>query len=391
MSSTVGLRNVTFDDRDTNTLQYQGSWFNQGTWNASSVGETGTLSSTNDVNANVTFTFPTPAVAFYYYGIPRSRGGSYGICIDCDPNNRIFLPIDGVNTTDNGQNPPIVLFSMNFKTPGVHEVILRNQADPRFNGNSQLTLDRFDLEVVDPNAGSSSSSSSSSSSTASSSTSSTSNTAEPAVAAGSSSSTPVGAIVGGVLGGLAAILAIIILLFWLRTRKRKATLVHPPDQESEHHPYSDRPPSHSQVIQPFAYPAMQESSSGRTGASVVSSGGYGISSGKGAPLVSRHPQFQPSISTFSDVTSAGQSSSGAPASTSTQPTFSSVVSGPRREQDGGPLPLPVEEEEDQQDTLPPEYGTVFASRRATIRRGGGDASAAEPDNSGSLSPVRRKS
>jgi hypothetical protein len=32
----------------------------------------------------------------------------------------------------------------------VHEVILQNQPDPAFNGNSQITLDRFELTVPDP-------------------------------------------------------------------------------------------------------------------------------------------------------------------------------------------------------------------------------------------------
>lgn len=51
----VGFRNQTFDDRDTGSLVYQGFWFNQGTWNASNTGDTGTLTSSNDPNANVTF------------------------------------------------------------------------------------------------------------------------------------------------------------------------------------------------------------------------------------------------------------------------------------------------------------------------------------------------
>ena len=47
------------------------------------------------------------AVAFYYYGIPRCCGGYYAICVDCDPNNPIFTHIDAVNTSDDGQNPPV--------------------------------------------------------------------------------------------------------------------------------------------------------------------------------------------------------------------------------------------------------------------------------------------
>lgn len=31
----------------------------------------------------------------------------YGVCIDCDPNARNFDIIDGVNSTDDGRNPPV--------------------------------------------------------------------------------------------------------------------------------------------------------------------------------------------------------------------------------------------------------------------------------------------
>jgi hypothetical protein len=48
------LKNITVDNWDTNTIKYQGNWFNDGAYNASSVGQTGTLSSTNDLNANLT-------------------------------------------------------------------------------------------------------------------------------------------------------------------------------------------------------------------------------------------------------------------------------------------------------------------------------------------------
>jgi hypothetical protein len=48
------LKNVTIDDRDTNTIKYQGIWILDGAYNATSVGTSGTLSSTNDPNANFT-------------------------------------------------------------------------------------------------------------------------------------------------------------------------------------------------------------------------------------------------------------------------------------------------------------------------------------------------
>ena len=91
----------------------------------------------------------------------------YGICVDCDPNNQIFETIDAVNTTDDGKNPPVrrltsrlsaliqshnvqvVLFSATWPKADVHEVIIANRPDPRFENRSQITLDRLELTVDD--------------------------------------------------------------------------------------------------------------------------------------------------------------------------------------------------------------------------------------------------
>lgn len=54
----AGSKNVTYDDRDQTHLIYQSYWFHEGAWNASNVGKTGTLSSTELVDANVSFIFP---------------------------------------------------------------------------------------------------------------------------------------------------------------------------------------------------------------------------------------------------------------------------------------------------------------------------------------------
>ncbi len=37
----------------------------------------------------------------------RSKGATYGICVDCDPDGRVFEMIDAVNLTDDGKNPPV--------------------------------------------------------------------------------------------------------------------------------------------------------------------------------------------------------------------------------------------------------------------------------------------
>lgn len=88
----MAARNLTFDDRDESHLVYESYWFHEGSWNASHVGKTGTLSSTELVDASVTFTFPgmtlelsgtlerptlnipytEPANAFYYFGEHQS-------------------------------------------------------------------------------------------------------------------------------------------------------------------------------------------------------------------------------------------------------------------------------------------------------------------------------
>ncbi|KAJ8084854.1 hypothetical protein PM082_003631 [Marasmius tenuissimus] len=152
-SNTARFKNITYDDRDFQNLRYETSWYTQGTW--SSPQDSGTLSSTNDPNARLTFTFPQQAIAFYYYGIRRSRGGLYGLCIDCSPeipvDDKRFEIVDALNRSDNGQNPPVVLFSRTFNTPGAHVVVLTNRNDTRVipSGNSQITVDRFVLEVPD--------------------------------------------------------------------------------------------------------------------------------------------------------------------------------------------------------------------------------------------------
>ncbi|PPQ85247.1 LOW QUALITY PROTEIN: hypothetical protein CVT25_010020 [Psilocybe cyanescens] len=393
-----GLQNQTFDDHDTDHLKYQGFWFLTGSWNASNVGQTGTLSSTSDLNANVTFskntfiTNPhTPAIAFYYFGIPRCCGGQYGICIDCDPNQPNFIQIDGVNTTDDGHNPPVALFSKVFDSPGIHEIIIRNENDPRF-GKSQLTLDGIVLEVQSSSGGSSSSSSSSSSTTttttntptSSSGATKPSNSASPSP----SSSPPIGAIVGGVLGALAFLLAIIILAFWIRVRRRRAAHALAGEGNNSAFQSPGAPPPAS-FIQPFNRSSMPPAPGSATSvwdSSAPASLGaatHGHGHGLG------HAQFQ-SVSTFSDATSSSRQA--APTTTTTTTTTSASASR-RRERDAGPIQVQEGEEED---VLPPDYGDVFASRRASAAAasalqnttpmvGGGGASP-----SGGFAPMRRK-
>jgi len=48
-----------------------------------------------------------PAIAFYYWGFKNSIGAQWGICIDCNPNNRTFIQIDGDDPTYIGDGPPV--------------------------------------------------------------------------------------------------------------------------------------------------------------------------------------------------------------------------------------------------------------------------------------------
>ncbi|KAF7305075.1 hypothetical protein MKEN_01222500 [Mycena kentingensis (nom. inval.)] len=257
-------RNRTYDDRDT-AFKYSDGWYRTGTYNATATGDTGTLASSSITSGvNVTFVFPVPATAFYYYGIPRCCGGSYLICVDCDPNNRQFETIDGVQPTDNGQNPPVALFSRTFAEAGVHEIILANAPDSRYNGASQITLDRFVLTVADDDAStsasrggggagtmrtSSSTRSSSSSMRSSSSAGSTSSSADTvggivagtapsdasptaaSVSASSSSQTTkksspqyLAPLFGGLLAGVAILGILVGIWFFLRRRRRRKTV-----------------------------------------------------------------------------------------------------------------------------------------------------------------------
>jgi len=223
-------QNVTYDDRDS-TLDYSPGWFRTGTYNATSVGQTGTLASSSiTTGVNVTFVFPTPATDFFYFGIKRCCGGSYLICIDCDPNKPQYTTINAVDPTDDGQSPPVVLFSKSFEVAGVHEVILMNEPDLAFGGNSQITLDRFELTVPDPAAAPTTTSTTPTLFSTSAPLSSGPATLENSSSSSSSQLLP--PILGGVLGGLAILL--IILGIWLLLRRRSRRPVYNEEQAPDH-------------------------------------------------------------------------------------------------------------------------------------------------------------
>ncbi|KIY73340.1 hypothetical protein CYLTODRAFT_439902 [Cylindrobasidium torrendii FP15055 ss-10] len=313
----AGSKNVTYDDRDQTHLIYQSYWFHEGAWNATNVGKTGTLSSTELIDANVSFIFPEPANAFYYYGIPRCCGGTYGLCIDCDPNDRQFIEIDAVNATDDGHNEPVVLFSHHWEEYGTHEIILKNMNDTRF-GSSQLTIDRFVVQVEDPTGEAASSSAQSSASP-------TSSSSATASAEASGSSTPTGTIAGGVVGGVLALVLFAGILFCLR--KRRVRQAHLEENSAIR-------------TEPFM-------ASAPTATSV--SGTVPSSSTSALPTTLFTDKRQPS----SDISSPTDTHS--PVQLTSQRSNLSLPR--RRETDAGRLA--ADEDLDEDNTLPPEYQEVF--------------------------------
>ncbi|KAK1230197.1 hypothetical protein PQX77_006718 [Marasmius sp. AFHP31] len=319
MASNLNLRtkNVTYDDRDTNNLKYGPDWFQDGTWIASNVGKTGTLSGAETLDATVTFKFPMPAIAFYYFGMLRSKGGLYSICIDCNPNEPNFLDVDALNITDDGKNPPVALFSKRFDTPAQHVVFLRNQNDTRVvpEGNSQITIDRFVLEVVDDSL--------------------------PVIPSPSPSLTsdtdklgpPIGTIVGGAIGGFLLIIIMIAtgVYYWHRRKHQLASVPH--DNLSS----DDSEASYPTIV---PYPVMHPSISK----------GERSKAGELNPIPQRPPSPTPSsgsttvVEYFRFRSREGQC----------QVDVERSPERRRREADAGPILS-----EDEESTLPPLYEQIF--------------------------------
>ncbi|KAJ3717300.1 hypothetical protein DFJ43DRAFT_1159833 [Lentinula guzmanii] len=331
MSTSGTFINQTYDDRDTTDLHYAGGWESPqvGSWNASNVGQSGTLSSTEDIRANVTFIFPTPANAVYYYGIPRCCGGLYAICVDCDPDNPIFEMIDAVNVTDDGKNPPVILWSKSFNGLGIHQILLTNQNDPRF-GHSQITIDRFELQI--PNTAQVVTSLISETTAASSATSSATSSSAPVIA--TTSSVPVGAIIGAIAGPLSLIGFIIFIWVFRRRRKRRSRAVNESQSQGA-----------QMGVTPFFVPSVALSS--------IQSSNPESGSSNPSKRSNRHKRSPHSASDMSTSV----------ASTSLSPVDNHPATGrlipQRREIDAGHIPDDFSDSE----TLPPEYDQIF--RRAT--------------------------
>ncbi|KAL1726865.1 hypothetical protein EV714DRAFT_286917 [Schizophyllum commune] len=370
-------RNITYDDRDTTDIHYNEYWFITGSYNASSVGETGTLSSSLSPDAALTFTFPEPATGFYYYGMLRSGGGLYLICIDCDPNDRLWDRIDAHNASDDGRNPPALLYSKTWDNPGVHEVILQNTNDTRFNRyNTQITLDRFILTVEGDDAdepeattasGSTSATSGSSATPLSSSTSSTPSTSSSATTAAlpPRSKVNVGVIAGAVAGAVVFLAVTIALLWWCCRRRRQSRAETTPKDDrprspSQPLPYmKGRPPSlTTRSTTPGLSPFVGRDHPPSTGRKRAESDSRSPSTSS-APATRRPPVRKPPLATTnvepsnSSVQDVRQQTPSEDASSSRRPF---VV--PRREIDAGPA-----DDEVLEDVLPPDYDDATRHRR----------------------------
>ncbi|KAF9038483.1 hypothetical protein BJ165DRAFT_389970 [Panaeolus papilionaceus] len=469
----------TIDNTD-GILNYGGDfWTLDGTWRARD-GSSGTLSSSNALNARVSFTFPVAANGFSFYGIKRSNGGRYEICFDCSDSGP-FDVIDAYDRSDDGQNPPIVLYSRTWPSNGRHSVILRNSADSRGvytngqTGNSQITLDRFVLSIAadpprppssistplpptsiprnqptssstssttpnDPtstpgNADSSTTGGSSSASSRVTSAPNGSNTAtgdgvpapftsgssstttlpgqgnslgtDIAVNGGnidSESKTPLGAILGGVFGALAIIAMIILFCFWRRRRQRiaKPEPITLPDPDNDPtNPFNQltaRSPTPTGTTSPevTSIPSAGLTPAATYAASTEkerylrewSPDGQLYTPSASSPS---HTRSQPSFSTTftSSASESGPFSSGisnsgissadsqmGQAGTSRSVSIYSSTSSQARlapnrrvEVDAGPLPLRlVHSDEDDLESLPPDYGDIFGSRHTSRSR-----------------------
>jgi hypothetical protein len=229
--------------------------------------------------------------------------------------------------------PQTILFSQRFDKPGIHEIKLTNQPDARF-GKSQITLDRFELEVPDLNKPPPT-------------------TISPlATPTPKSSSSPVGAVaakgssinVAMIAGIISAVVVLLLLLLGIflcrrkRRRQRAALLLEgPPPMEYSYAPRID----------PLPVPTFLQSNP-----SIRSTSLSGYSGGR-----SWHSS-NPSIS--------GSSTTGTTNPFSYPASTRSGSRAPRRELDAGQL---VEEEEPDEPTLPPEYGQVFGRRPASSATG----------------------
>lgn len=244
---------------------------------------------------------------------------------------------------------------MTFKNLGIHEIIIRNENDTSViaSGNSELTIDRIDLEVAADTFITTTSSVSSSTvifaSGSSLATSSSSSSPSSSPSQSPSQSPSIGAIVGGVIGGGFVLVSLLLLLFWYRLKQKRDASTENPEGPS---PFVTPPglqqtsslhPSLLSSKTTTATPPTQNSINSITTPSTNTQypGRYaGYTPGPGKSAQNYIPTRSPLLL---EVSSRSTS----------QPSPQPSSSQGRREQDAGPLEL-------ESPTLPPEYNQVFS-------------------------------
>ncbi|KAF8504271.1 hypothetical protein JB92DRAFT_3122919 [Gautieria morchelliformis] len=333
------MDNFTIANTDTVHLQYSTQWFH-GNWTDFSTQPPTNVSllSSDDLQAQLVLRFPSPATGFYYYGMKRSGGGSYRICIDCDPNQPAgpFYTVDAWNKTDDGHNPPVVLYSNLTLSNDFHTIVLQNTNDTRGHpqGVSQITLQQFVItspKVLSPTV--------TVIGTGAAITATTSPGPTSTGASVTSSTTNPGIIAGSVVGALVVLALLLGVGLWVFRRRRTSIPpsieVAPAIQEgTEPDPFVVRPsqPPQSKFSRTFD----------RLGPSFVADSGI---------MTGNQRFFNPASSNSGTVTSSRSQTALFPS----RP----YIPHPHTALDAGPVP-PSEDG----DTLPPDYAQVFVSRAA---------------------------
>ncbi|KAJ3574907.1 hypothetical protein NP233_g1434 [Leucocoprinus birnbaumii] len=238
--SMANAQNITFEDNIPSFVYNpRQAWISNRGYGTPGQSNSGTYSSSEFMSspyANVTFHFPIPGSAFYYYGLRRSGvQGRFGICADCNPPKDPFKVVNLSDIPIDPSNPSVLLYSQRWnQKPSIHTVKIWNMPDPQAGGSgSQITVDRIVVE-------------------------------SPAASAmGSSGKGRTGAIVGGVVGGIVflILLAIASWLLWRRTRRKKGARAVLDDEEGETMRNADNDRATSTVT-PFRIPSRREVDAG---------------------------------------------------------------------------------------------------------------------------------
>ncbi|OBZ78782.1 hypothetical protein A0H81_00605 [Grifola frondosa] len=106
----------------------------------------------NGEDDEVVATLPANATAVFYQGFRVSGGALYLACLNCIAGGeQRFLEVDAHDPTDNGTQPPTVLFSFTGLDPTVaHDLSVFNLEDDRFDHTSQITFDALVVTVLAP-------------------------------------------------------------------------------------------------------------------------------------------------------------------------------------------------------------------------------------------------